>query len=271
PGGEAPLPAGRGGVRPVPCRGALRSRGDRSNPGGSSQPPARRQAGPQGGETEPMAAAAQFPKPEGGANRAVAGAAGGQPAASHGLCAQGRAERCLVRAQRAGGLAALANVAATCAGQWPGAFATLCPQPAQIRPGHPRQRVLSNANQPHRGSEQPHQGHQAHGLWISRLGLLLPENQGRVPRESAMNLKKAHRLERRWAKGMWNGLDQLAATLSGWLAATAASIRSLPISASNFFHTGFMASRHWLRSSGVSSRIWLVPALTMASRASRFS
>src|SRR5690606_29947288 len=46
---------------------------------------------------------------------------------------------------------------------------------------------------PHRGSEQPHQGHQAHGLWISRLGLLLPENQGRVPRESAMNHKKPRR------------------------------------------------------------------------------
>src|SRR5690554_8208933 len=73
-----------------------------------------------------MAAAAQFPKPEGGANRAVAGAAGGQPAASHGLCAQGRPERCLVRAQRAGGLAALANVATTCPGQW-------CPQASRLR------------------------------------------------------------------------------------------------------------------------------------------
>ncbi|MGA4475673.1 hypothetical protein ACPA2M_22125, partial [Ectopseudomonas chengduensis] len=31
---------------------------------------------------------------------------------------------------------------------------------------------------------------QAHGLWLPGLRLLLPENQGRLPRESAMNHKK---------------------------------------------------------------------------------
>src|SRR5690606_33592992 len=98
-------------------------------------------------------------------------------------------ESCLVRAQRTGGLAPLAKLAATRPGERYGAATTLRPQPAQIRSRHLGQCAIPHAHQRSRGREQPHQGDQAHGLRLPRLGVLLPENQGCLPRESAMNLK----------------------------------------------------------------------------------
>ena len=61
-------------------------------------------------------------------------------------------------------------------------------KPQALYPRHPRQRPFSHAYQPAGGREQPNQGAQAHGLWFPGLGLLLPESQGCLPRESAMNL-----------------------------------------------------------------------------------
>src|SRR5690606_33076892 len=87
-------------------------------------------------------------------------------------------------------LAALASLAAACPGQRSRTATALRPQPAQICPGHSRQCLLPHAYQRPGGCEQPHQGDQAHGLWLPGLSLLLPENQGRLPRESAMNHKK---------------------------------------------------------------------------------
>src|SRR5690606_25353084 len=87
-------------------------------------------------------------------------------------------------------LAALASLAAACPGQRSRTATALRPQPAQICPGHSRQCLLPHAYQRPGGCEQPHQGDQAHGLWLPGLSLLLPENQGRLPRESAMNRKK---------------------------------------------------------------------------------
>ncbi len=51
------------------------------------------------------------------------------------------------------------------------------------------------------------------------------------------------------------------------LAACAASISSAPISPSNFFHTGCIASRHLARCSGDNSMISVLPEATMAWRA----
>ena len=74
--------------------------------------------------------------------------------------------------------------------QRPGATTALCQEPWALYPRHPRQRPFPDAYQPAGGREQPDQGDQAHGLRLSGLGLLLPESQGRLPRESAMNQKK---------------------------------------------------------------------------------
>ena len=99
-----------------------------------------------GGQTESLAAAAQS-QPEGRTGRAVTGTARGQPAAGYGLCTQGCPEGCLVRPQRTRGLATLANLAATCSRERPRTAATLCSQPAQIRPRHPCQCSLPHAYQ----------------------------------------------------------------------------------------------------------------------------
>ena len=100
----------------------------------------------------------------------------------------------LVRAQRTGGLAALASLAEACTGERLGAATALCPQPPALCPGHPRQRTIPHAHQPAGGGEQPDQGDQAHGLWLQGLRLLFPENQGRLPRENAMNQKKGRQM-----------------------------------------------------------------------------
>src|SRR5690606_25470568 len=124
-------------------------------------------------------------------------------------------EGSLVRPQRAGRLAALASLAAACPGQRSRTATALRPQPAQICPGHSRQCLLPHAYQRPGGCEQPHQGDQAHGLWLPGLSLLLPENQGRLPRESAMNQKKAPHDSAAAAKSLnhpaWLGLEALMA------------------------------------------------------------
>lgn len=121
---------------------------------------------------------------------ATAGTPRRQSTVGHGLCAQGCAEANLVRTQRMGGLVTLAGLDDPCPAQRPGSTPTVCPQPTQIRPRHPRQRSFRPAYQCSGGREQPHQGDQADGLWLPGLGLFLPENQGRLPRKGAMNQKK---------------------------------------------------------------------------------
>lgn len=64
----------------------------------------------------------------------------------------------------------------------------LRPKPRTLRRGHHRQRPMAAQHQHPRGHQQPHQGHQAHGLWLPRRRLFLPQDQGRVPRKSVMNL-----------------------------------------------------------------------------------
>src|SRR5690606_34597101 len=128
------------------------------------------------------AAVAQPGEPEGGTCCSTAGIAGGQPTTGHGLCAQGCVEGGLVRAQRTGGLAALASLAEACPGERFGAATTLCSQPPALCPGHPRQCTIPHAHQSAGGGEQPNQGDQAHGLWLQGCGLLLPEDQGRLLR-----------------------------------------------------------------------------------------
>ena len=55
-------------------------------------------------------------------------------------------------------------------------------------PGHPGPLSPPAAYQRARRHQQPHQGHQTHGLRLPGHRLLLPENPCRVPRKSTMNL-----------------------------------------------------------------------------------
>jgi len=63
----------------------------------------------------------------------------------------------------------------------------LCKTPPEVPAWHPRLSHLPPEPQRPRGRQQPHQGDQANGLRVSRPSLFLPEDQGRLPRKSAMN------------------------------------------------------------------------------------
>src|SRR6185312_8883407 len=63
-------------------------------------------------------------------------------------------------------------------------------QSAGLLARHRRPRALADAYRTAGRHQQQDQGHQAHGLWLPRQRLLLPEDQSRLPRESVKNQKK---------------------------------------------------------------------------------